>query len=371
MPASSLSGLPILTAESGCGANVAASVRRAEGAGDGFVPAEGEQRAAEGRFFFRVGKRDDGAGEGGQGIGEAVVAVDAGDFFDEIDLAFEVEPPAGESDLSKRLRRILSSLQPSAVRTRFGGFGGDAFGVFGRAEDALDFADLQADRGAIRGAGLGFGDDDVDEVAFDFAAGFEDDLGDEGVGDGRGVEVGSALEAVRGVGVQAVAAGAAADGCGIEPCGFDEDVFCFGGDHRVPTAHDSGDAERLDVVGDDKVFGIEGAFDSVEGAKLFAFAGAADDDAAFEFVEVEGVGGLADGEGDVVGGVDGVRDELLFEQAEAFGDDAVGGRDFDVAQNAGGEASAEFWGFDGDRIRRLCRRLPPGRSICNGFSGKS
>ena len=88
----------------------------------------------------------------------------------------------------------------------------------------MDFADLQADGGAIGGAGQGFGDDDVDEVAFYLAAGFEDDVGDEGVGDGGGVEVGSALEAVRGVGMQAVAAAAAADGCGVEPCSFDEDV---------------------------------------------------------------------------------------------------------------------------------------------------
>ena len=82
-------------------------------------------------------------------------------------------------------------------------------------------------------------------------------------------------------------------------------------------------AEGLDLVGDDEVFGIEGALDSVQSPELFAFARAADDDSAFELVEVEGVGGLADGEGDVVGGVDSARDGLLFEQAEAFGDEAV------------------------------------------------
>ena len=148
-------------------------------------------------------------------------------------------------------------------------------------------------------------------------------------------------------GVQAVTTAAAAHGAGVEPCGFDEDVLRLGGDHGVPAAHDSGDGEWLDVVGDDEVFEIEGALDSIQGAELFAFVGAADDDAAFELVEVEGVGGLADGEGDVVGGVDRVRDGLLVEQAKAFGDEAGGGLDLDVAQNAGGEAAAEFGGFDG------------------------
>ena len=38
---------------------------------------------------------------GGERVGEAVVAVDAGDFFDEVDFAFEVETPGGEFDLKR------------------------------------------------------------------------------------------------------------------------------------------------------------------------------------------------------------------------------------------------------------------------------
>ena len=43
--------------------------------------------------------------EGGQRVGEAVVAVDAGDLFDEVDFAFEVEAPAGKVPLA-RLRSL-------------------------------------------------------------------------------------------------------------------------------------------------------------------------------------------------------------------------------------------------------------------------
>jgi hypothetical protein len=53
--------------------------------------------------------------------------------------------------------------------------------------------------------------------------------------------------------------------------------------------------------------------------------GEADDDAAFDLVEVEDVGGMAHAEQDEVGGVDGVRDGLLAEQREVFGDEAGGG----------------------------------------------
>ena len=118
--------------------------------------------------------------------------------------------------------------------------------------------------GRVGGAGGDFGDDDVDEGAFGVASGGEDELRDEGVGGGGGVEVGAALEAVGGVGVEAVAAGAAADGGGVEPGGFDEDVFGLGGDHGVAAAHDSGEGEGFVFVGDDEVVGFEGAVGAVE-----------------------------------------------------------------------------------------------------------
>ena len=148
----------------------------------------------------------------------------------------------------------------------------------------------------------------------------EDELRDEGVGDGGGVEVGAALEAVGGVGVEAVAAGAAADAGGIEPGGFDEDVFGFGGDHGVPAAHDSGEGKGLLLVGYYEVVGFEGAVGAVEEFEFFAFVGEADDDATFDFVEVEGVGGMAHADEGEVAGVDGVGDLFLAEEGEVFGD---------------------------------------------------
>ncbi len=204
-------------------------------------------------------------------------------------------------------------------------------------------------RSAVRASHAG--NANVDEIAFDVAAVGEQDAADEGRGDGSGVEVGAALEAMAGIGVQAVTARGAANGHGIEPCGFDEDVFGLGGDHGVPAAHHAGEAEGFDVVGDDEVFGIEGAVDAVEGLELFAFAGAADDDAAFDLVEVEGVGGLAHGEPGEVGGVDGVGDLLLLEEAEVGGDfgagePVAGVADGDVAKDARGEAAAGIFGFD-------------------------
>ena len=156
------------------------------------------------------------------------------------------------------------------------------------------------------------------------SAGFEDFLCDEGVGDGRGGEVGAALVAVAGVGVDEMAARGGADGCWIEPGGFDEDVRRLGGDHGVIAAHDAGEGDRLLFVGDDEIVCDEGAGGAVEELQLFARAGVADDDAAFDLVEVEDVVGMAHAEEDEVGDVDGVGDLLEAELGEVVADDAIG-----------------------------------------------
>jgi hypothetical protein len=68
-----------------------------EGAGDGFAVAESEEAGADGGFFCGCGVSDNGK-RSGESVGEAVIAVDAGDLFDEVDLALEVETPGGELD---------------------------------------------------------------------------------------------------------------------------------------------------------------------------------------------------------------------------------------------------------------------------------
>ena len=148
--------------------------------------------------------------------------------------------------------------------------------------------------------------------------------------------------------MEAVAAGAAADGGGVEPGGFDENVFCFGGDHGIPAAHDSGEGEGSVFIGHYEVVGFEDAVGAVEEFEFFAFLGETDDDAAFEFVEIEGMGGMAHAEEYEVGGVDGVGDLFLAELIEVLGDEARGWGDGDVAEDLGGEAAAEGRGFYGD-----------------------
>ena len=178
----------------------------------------------------------------------------------------------------------------------------------------------------------------------DRAAGRGDDqFRDAGAGHLRDAGIGSALVAVRGVGVHAEAASGVADRGGIEPRGLDEYVAGGVGDHRGLAAHDSGQRYGFDGVGDDEVGGRELALDAVESYERLAGAGAAHDDlAALEFVEVEGVGGLADFVEHVVGGVGHVVDAALLDEFDAMRDVRWRRRDLDSAHDAGGVTRAAF-----------------------------
>ena len=120
---------------------------RTEGAGDGFVESSGEQSAADGGFGFSPRQGLYAFAERGQSVGEAVVAVDACDFFNEVDFAFEIEAPTGECG-APRLAFFGGTLWRSegAAEAGEGGFDegrGDAFLVFSLAEDAMDFAEAR------------------------------------------------------------------------------------------------------------------------------------------------------------------------------------------------------------------------------------
>ena len=165
---------------------------------------------------------------------------------------------------------------------------------------------------------------------------------------GAGVEVRAALEAVRGVGVQAVAARAETDTDGVEPRGLDQDVLGLRGNHGVPAAHDAGQAQSLRVVGDDEIVGFERVLGAIEKLEPLALAREADDDSAVELVQVKGVGGMAHPLQNEVGGIDCIGDGLRSQQREVLGDDPGGGRNGDVAQDARGEPAAEALGIGGD-----------------------
>ena len=133
----------------------------------------------------------------------------------------------------------------------------------------------------------------------------------EVVSERSGVEVGTALEAMAGVSMQAMAAGAGANGGGIEPRSLNQDV-CGGIGHAgVPASHDPGEPQRFGFIGDDEVVGHEFALAAVQQAQLFPGARTAHHNATLQGVQIEDVGGLAHGEPGEVRHVHRRRDGLL------------------------------------------------------------
>ncbi len=90
---------------------------------------------------------------GGESVGEAVVAVDSGYLFDEVDLALEVQAPGGELDLEGGVLLVRAFYIPSfAMRLRRMGhpsvFGWFKFaGVLGWVEFAAEGGQILVDEG--------------------------------------------------------------------------------------------------------------------------------------------------------------------------------------------------------------------------------
>ena len=187
------------------------------------------------------------------------------------------------------------------------------------AKVAPHLAERERDGRAIGGARGDGWDDDIDQIAHGCATGLQDEFCDQRVGNRAGVEVRAALEAVRCVGVQTVASRTAADAGGVEPRGLDQNVFGVGGNHGVPAAHNSGQAKRLGVVGDDKIVGFQRAFRTIEQLEPLALAREADDDSAVDLVEIKRVGGMAHPLQNKVGGIDRVGDGFRSQQREVLG----------------------------------------------------
>src|SRR6266540_1919550 len=91
------------------------------------------------------------------------------------------------------------------------------------------------------------------------------------------VRIDAALEAIRGVGLNAEAARGAADERRLEPGALEEDVLRRRGDLALRAADDAAEAHRVRGVGDDDGGFVELADFVVEAAQGLAGLSAADD----------------------------------------------------------------------------------------------
>ena len=229
---------------------------------------------------------------------DVVVAVDPGDLLRVVRGVDEVRPPGGRGDEHVGVIGARTSLVDGAAEVAK-----DPQHPLAWVLDTDDAARLRDVEEVCRALG---GVVDVRHAGVGRAAAVLDEEVDgqlRGSGGHPGVD--AALEALRGLGDESVAAGRASDGRRVEVGGFDEHlgrrVVHLGG----RATHHAGDGERpFTRVGDQQVLGTQRAFDIVERRQGFARPGATHHDGAVELGEVVGVQRLPDGEHDVVRHVD-------------------------------------------------------------------
>ena len=164
--------------------------------------------------------------------------------------------------------------------------------------------------------------------------------------------VDTAFEAVRGLGVAAVAAWLADQPRRKEQRALEKDVRGVLVDRRRQPAHHARDGDRAGLVGDDGGLGVELDLAPVEERQRLARCREAHVDAARELVEVEGVHRLTALEHDVVGHVDPRADRAHARTAQAFDDlRRHGGAHVDVSHHAAGEPRTGGVLVDGHRER--------------------
>src|SRR5699024_9626117 len=132
------------------------------------------------------------------------------------------------------------------------------------ADDPLGICDREGDGG--RGVHVAL----IGDVRVDLpAAVLGDQLGGTAGGQQRQLRVHAALEALGGLGRQAVAARGAGHGDLLEGRGLEVHVPGGPGDLGVLTAHDTGDAQHPvavpTAVGDQQVLGVQATSDVIEG----------------------------------------------------------------------------------------------------------
>ena len=265
-----------------------------EGEVDDFLVLAGGHLAAQRhRVALRLGARQHRDRATGGADRDVVVAVDAGDLFDQVFLDLHVEAVGRRRD--DEVVAVAADLQVEALEHARHRVGAEV-----DAEHPAHAAGAQADRGAGRQL---VGRDGLDHRAGFAAADVEDQARGALHGLGGQREINAALEAVGGIRREAVGTSAAGNGVGREKGALEEEFGGVEGDAALLAAHDAGQRQGAGFVGDQE--GVSGRRDglAIEEQHLLASLGQTHVDGAGELRVVEGVQRLAEFEHHVVGDV--------------------------------------------------------------------
>ena len=242
-------------------------------------------------------------------VGNAVIAVDAGNLFHQVFFNLHIEAPARGNGLPLVLS--LGDFAAEAAQNVAHLSVGNVV-----ADQAIELAAAQGDSRTLRQRRI-IGD--VDNRAGFTAADIDQQASRALHGLILQSRIDAALVAVGGIGVQTVAARAAGDGQRAEEGALQQHVLRFVIHTGVFAAEDTAHRQRFTAIGNDQRIGIQFGFAAVKQSQGFALFRHAHYDAAVDAVAVKGVHRLAQLKQDVVGdvhhgvdGADAAAAQLLF-----------------------------------------------------------
>src|SRR5258708_11303710 len=319
---------------------------------------ETDEPFAQTRFGFVVGKARCALPRRGQTRRKLIEAVNARDFFDQINFALDLGAPGRLRALpcgEERAFRAAVLIDSSGGETESAETGFRLLVGNVRTHDAKNFGARHVDffRGALAGI-------NINNAREQFAAGkLQNQFSRAARGKVGHFRIGAAAEARGGFSVQFQKARGAANRNRFDPGAFDQHIFRGERNFRFRAAHDSADAHgaRAVAIGNHANVRIKRSLDPVEGAHLFrsrltggvAGLGAADDDfVVANFVVIERVQRVAEVEHHVIRNIDDVADAGDAGSFEAVFQPFWGRLNLDVSNDTGGEAPAEFRGLNFD-----------------------
>ena len=242
-------------------------------------------------------------------------AVEAENFFDEIDRTIKVVAPTRDTDGPRGTARGMrggffagdGELECFEGRTHLGGRNVEAK-FFGDVVVGDDDFTLPRDIAAHAECG-------ADDVS---TSGRDDQIDGAISGFMGAVNIDAAFVAIGRIGREPESLAGGADGLALEERALEDEVGGVGADAGIHAAHNAGDDQGLGGVRDDQHLGSEHALLAVERREFFSRDGATNDDlSAAKFTRVEGVQRLTGFEHHIVADVDDVIDRTEADGGEA------------------------------------------------------
>ena len=207
---------------------------------------------------------------------------------------------------------------------------------------------------------LGLDGDDIDGCFRGASRALHDQFRGELRRGERVIRIDAALESIRRIGLDAEAAGGAADDGRLEPRALEQHIARRVRDLALSASDDPAESDGAAAIGNDDSLRIDGSRLAVETDHLLAAIAGANEDRCGQLVEIESMQRMTEGQHGVVGGVDHVVDRPQADRFQSPLDERRRRLHGHAADHQAGIAAAHGGGLDADRNAGILAGRPAG-----------